>query len=178
MITFLLLPAGNDKNNRNQGKYLDTNIEAGAKTNFCIGIAGYPEKHFESPNFNSDLEYTKQKITAGADYIVTQMFFDNQKYFAYVKACRKMGIEVPIVPGLKPITRKYQLQSLPRMFHINMPEDLVKSVTQAKTPEAIQQAGIEWSIQQCKELKEFGVPCLHFYTMGDAPTIRQIIKAI
>ena len=162
----------------NSGKYLDTNIENGASTDFCIGIAGYPEKHFEAPNLELDLHYTKAKIDAGADYIVTQMFFDNQKYFDYVDACRAAGINVPIVPGLKPITKKYQLNSIPRLFHVDMPADLVKAVTKATTPEARVEAGIEWCIAQSKELKEAGAPCLHYYTMGDSSTIRKIAEAV
>jgi methylenetetrahydrofolate reductase (NADPH) len=162
----------------NQGKYLDSNIANGEPTDFCIGIAGYPEKHFEAPNMGTDLAYTKAKIDAGANYIVTQMFFDNQKYFNYVKACREMGINVPIVPGLKPITKLYQLNALPRLFHIDLPDDLVRSLEKAKDAEARRQAGIEWSIAQSKELKEAGVPCLHYYTMGDSETIRQIVEAV
>ncbi|MEL7247834.1 MAG: methylenetetrahydrofolate reductase [Bacteroidota bacterium] len=162
----------------NSGKYLDSNIENGAATDFCIGIAGYPEKHFEAPNLELDLHYTKAKIDAGADYIVTQMFFDNQKYFDYVKACRDAGITVPIVPGLKPITKKYQLNSIPRLFHVDMPGDLVKAVTKASTAEARIEAGIEWCIAQSKELKEAGAPCLHYYTMGDSSTIRKIAEAV
>lgn len=162
----------------NSGKYLDTNIDNGEPTDFCIGIAGYPEKHFEAPNMGTDLAYTKAKIDAGANYIVTQMFFDNKKYFEYVKACREIGIDVPIVPGLKPITKLYQLNSLPRLFHIDLPDDLVKAVEGAGSAEARRQAGIEWSIAQSKELKEAGVPCLHYYTMGDSDTIRQIVEAV
>ncbi len=162
----------------NQGKYLDSNIENGNRTEFCIGIAGYPEKHFESPNFESDLEWTRKKVEAGANYIVTQMFFDNQVYFDYVKRCRAIGINVPIVPGLKPLTKRYQLNSLPRMFFINMPEDLVKAINNAKTDEAVKEVGIEWCIQQSRELKEFGVPCLHYYTMGDSKTIHKIVSDI
>lgn len=162
----------------NEGKYLDTNIENGEPTDFCIGIAGYPEKHFEAPNMAADLAYTKAKIDAGANYIVTQMFFNNQKYFEYVKACRDIGIKVPIVPGLKPISKLYQLNSLPRLFHIDLPSDLVKSIEQAKDAEGRRQAGIEWSIQQSRELKEAGAPCLHYYTMGDSDTIRQIVEAV
>ena len=119
-------------NAMNRGEYLDKEIEDGAATDFCIGIAGYPEKHFESPNFESDLHFTKKKIEAGAEYIVTQMFFDNQKYFDYVKKCRAAGINVPIVPGLKPLTKRYQLNSIPRMFFLNMPEDLVKAVVKGR----------------------------------------------
>jgi len=162
----------------NQGKYLDSNIENGEKTDFCIGVAGYPEKHFESPNGKQDLAFTKAKIDAGADYIVTQMFFDNQKYFDYVKACREAGINVPIVPGLKPLTKKYQLNSIPRIFHIDLPEELVKEMLKAKTPAERIEVGVEWSIHQSKELKEAGVPCLHYYTMGDSNTIRSIAEAV
>ncbi|TXB62490.1 methylenetetrahydrofolate reductase [NAD(P)H] [Phaeodactylibacter luteus] len=162
----------------NQGKYLDANIDKGASTDFCIGIAGYPEKHFESPNIDMDLAFTKAKIDAGADYIVTQMFFDNQKYFDYVERCRAIGINVPIVPGLKPITKLYQLNALPRIFHIDLPDALVKSIQDAKGTEGRRQAGIEWCIQQSKELKAAGAPCLHYYTMGDADTIRQIAEAV
>lgn len=162
----------------NKGKYLHEDIDNGAKTDFCIGIAGYPEKHFEAPNLESDLYYTKAKVDAGANYIVTQMFFDNQKFFDYVKRCRAAGINVPIIPGLKPITKKYQLNSLPRLFHVNMPEELVKSFNDAKTGEARKQVGIEWCAQQSKELKEAGVPCLHYYTMGDSDTIRSIAEKV
>ncbi len=162
----------------NHGKYLDQNIGDGEKTDFCIGIAGYPEKHFESPNMDCDLEWTKAKVEAGADYIVTQMFFDNKYYFDYVEKCRAAGIDVPIVPGLKPITKKYQLSSLPRIFHTDLPSDVVKEVEKAKNAEARRQAGIEWCITQSKELKERGAPCLHYYTMGDSDTIRQIVEAV
>ena len=162
----------------NTGKYLDPNIVNGEPTDFCIGVAGYPEKHFESPNADSDLHYTKMKVDAGADYIVTQMFFDNSKYFEYVDRCRKAGIEVPIVPGLKPLTRKYQLNSIPRKFYINMPKDLVEEAQKTEDQEAIRQIGIEWCVQQSLELKEAGVPCLHYYTMGDAETTRKIVERI
>ncbi|MEL7118558.1 MAG: methylenetetrahydrofolate reductase [NAD(P)H] [Bacteroidota bacterium] len=162
----------------NNGNYLDANIEKGQKTDFCIGVAGYPEKHFEAANMEIDLEYTKAKIDAGADYIVTQMFFDNQKYFDYVKQCRAAGINVPIVPGLKPLTKKYQLSAIPRNFYIDLPSDLVEAFGKAKNSAARRQVGIEWAIQQSKELKAAGVPCLHYYTMGDAATIRQIAEAV
>lgn len=160
----------------NRGLYLDKDIENGAKSNFCIGIAGYPEKHFESPNMDLDVAHTKAKVDAGADYIVTQMFFDTKKYIEYVKACRAAGIKVPIVPGIKPLTKQYQLNSIPRHFFVNMPDDLVKAVS--KNPTKIRQIGMEWCIAQCQELKEFGVPALHFYTMGDSKTIYKICKAV
>ena len=162
----------------NDGHYLDSNIENGAKTDFCIGVAGYPEKHFEAPNFQTDLKYLKEKIDAGADYIVTQMFFDNRKFFDFVTACHNLGIEVPIVPGLKPLTRLYQLKSLPRMFYVNMPEELVKEVQKVKDDKGAKELGIEWCIAQSKELKAKGVPCIHYYTMGDTKTIARIAKAV
>ncbi|GAB5552415.1 MAG: methylenetetrahydrofolate reductase [NAD(P)H] [Saprospiraceae bacterium] len=164
--------------NMNQGKYLDPNIENGEHTDFCIGIAGYPEKHFEAPNMESDLYYAKKKVEAGADYIVTQMFFDNQKYFDFVKMCREAGIDVPIVPGLKPLTKKYQLSSIPRHFFIDLPEDLAKAMQEAKNAEGRKQVGIEWCAMQSKELKAAGVPCLHYYTMGDSDTIVKIVEQV
>ena len=162
----------------NLGAYLDKNIANGSPTEFCIGVAGYPEKHFEAPNLDLDITYTKEKIDAGGDYIVTQMFFDNAAYFRYVDACRAAGIDVPIVPGLKPITKKYQLNSIPRKFFVNMPEEFVKEMMKAKGAEAIRQTGIEWCIHQSQELKKAGVPCLHYYTMGDSDTTKQIIEAL
>ncbi|MEY3369321.1 MAG: hypothetical protein RI973_2476 [Bacteroidota bacterium] len=162
----------------NRGKYLDEDIGQGEKTDFCIGIAGYPEKHFEAPNLNVDLEFTKAKVDAGADYIVTQMFFDNQHYFDYVDACRQAGIQVPIVPGLKPLTKLHQLTSIPRHFFIDLPEALTRELQKASTPQARQQVGIEWCIMQSKELKARGVPCLHYYTMGDSEVIRQVAEAV
>ncbi|MFK7771045.1 MAG: methylenetetrahydrofolate reductase [Saprospiraceae bacterium] len=164
--------------NINNGNYLDKNIENGVPTDFCIGIAGYPEKHFESPNLATDLAFTKQKVDAGADYIVTQMFFDNEKYFEYVAACRAMGINVPIVPGLKPLTKQYQLNSIPRLFYINMPEALSKEMMKAKDANSRKEVGIEWLITQSKELKAKGAPCLHYYTMGDVETIRRVAEAV
>lgn len=161
----------------NNGVYLDANIDKGSKTEFCIGVAAYPEKHFEAPNLDQDIKYLKEKVNAGASYIVTQMFFDNKKYFEFVDKCRAAGIDVPIVPGLKPLTRKYQLTSIPRKFFINFPEELVKEV--AKTDEKnINQVGIEWCIAQSKELKAAGVPCLHYYTMGDSNTTIKIASSL
>ncbi len=162
----------------NSGKYLDPNIERGSKTDFCIGIAGYPEKHFEAPNMDFDLHYTAEKIKAGADYIVTQMYFDNRKFFHYVDQCREKGIAVPIVPGIKPLTRRYQLSSIPRKFFVNMPDELVREINQARSDADVLDIGIAWAIQQCRELVEAKVPCIHFYTMGDVKTIYRIIKGI
>jgi methylenetetrahydrofolate reductase (NADPH) len=165
-------------NAMNEGKYLDATIMDAEPSSFCIGVAGYPEKHFEAPNLANDIHFLKKKVDAGAQYIVTQMFFDNQKFFEFVKMCRENGINVPIVPGLKPITKKYQLSSIPRHFYIDLPEALTLELIKAKDAEARRQVGIEWCIAQSKELKEFGVPCLHYYTMGDVPTIRQIVEAV
>ena len=162
----------------NNGKYLDPNIEKGSRTDFCIGIAGYPEKHFEAPNMEYDLHFTAEKIKAGADYIVTQMYFDHKKFSEYVRKCREMGITVPIVPGIKPLTKKYQLASIPRMFFVNMPDDLVKEAAKATTDLAMADLGVEWAIMQCKHLIEEKVPCIHFYTMGDVKTISRILKGI
>lgn len=162
----------------NEGTYLDPNIVNGNKSDFCIGVAGYPEKHYEAPNMNLDLQFTKAKVDAGAHYIVTQMFFDTQKYIDYVQLCRQTGIDVPIVPGLKPITKKAQLTSIPRQFFVNMPEDLVNAVMACKDDIAVKQVGTEWCIAQSKELLNFGVPCLHYYTMGDVKTTSKIIESV
>jgi len=162
----------------NGGRYLDDNIDDGEQTDFCIGVAGYPEKHFESPNLDLDLDLLKQKIEAGAEYVVTQMFFNNQAYFDSVDKCRAAGINVPIVPGLKPLTKKYQLNALPRIFHIDLPEELSKEMLKAKDKEARREVGIEWCIHQSKELKANGAPCMHYYTMGDSSTIRRVAEAV
>ncbi len=164
--------------NMNKGVYLDDNIDNGLATDFCIGVAGYPEKHFEAPNMKSDMKFLKEKVDAGADYIVTQMFFDNQKYFDFVDLCREYDINVPIIPGLKPITRASQISTLPRIFFTNMPDDLVDAILATKTKEAAKEVGIEWCIAQSKELKAAGVPCLHYYTMGDVKTFVRIGQAV
>ena len=162
----------------NQGIYLDEDILNGGKTDFCMGVAGYPEKHFESPNFEIDLIKTKEKVDAGADYIMTQMFFNNQKFLDYVQACRDMGITVPIIPGLKPITNKKQLTILPRIFHVDIPTDLSNAINKCKTDAECEQVGTEWLIQQSKELKAAGVPVLHYYTLGKPKVIRDVVSAI
>jgi methylenetetrahydrofolate reductase (NADPH) len=162
----------------NDGVYLDDNLVNGSPSDFCIAVAGYPEKHFEAPNFDSDMHFLKEKIDAGANYIVTQMFFNNAKYFEFVDKCRAVGINVPIVPGLKPITKKYQLNSIPRLLHLDIPEDLSKAIAGAKDAAGRQEVGVEWCIQQSKELKAAGVPCLHYYTMGDVDTIKQIVSEV
>ncbi len=162
----------------NQGIYLDEDILNGGKTNFCMGVAGYPEKHFEPPNFEIDLQKTKEKVDAGADYIMTQMFFNNQKFLDYVKACRDMGITVPIIPGLKPITNKKQLTTLPRIFHVDIPTELSNAINKCKTDAECEQVGTEWLIQQSKELKAAGVPVLHYYTLGKPKVIRDVVSAV
>lgn len=162
----------------NQGIYLDEDILNGGKTDFCMGVSGYPEKHFESPNFEIDLIKTKEKVDAGADYIMTQMFFNNQKFIEYVQACRDMGITVPIIPGLKPITNKKQLTVLPRIFHVDIPTELSNAINKCKTDADCEQVGTEWLIQQSKELKAAGVPVLHYYTLGKPKVIRDVVSAV
>lgn len=162
----------------NQGIYLEEGIINPVPTNFCIGVAGYPEKHIEAPNLATDLHYLKAKVDAGADYIVTQMFFDNRRYFDFVAACRKQGINVPIIPGLKPISVKSQLSTLPRTFAIDIPDDLVKEVEKCSDTSQVRQVGVEWAIEQSKELIRFGVPVLHFYTMGKSDNISKIARAV
>lgn len=165
-------------NNMNNGIYLDDDIKNGGKTKFCIGVAGYPEKHFEAPNLDIDLQKLKEKVDAGAEYIMTQMFFDNQKFFDFVKSCKEMGINVPIIPGLKPITNKKQLSVLPRIFHVDIPTDLSNAIMKCKTDADCEQVGTEWLIQQSKELKEFGVPVLHYYTLGKPKVIWNVVKEL
>lgn len=162
----------------NQGIYLDEDILNGGKTDFCMGVSGYPEKHFESPNFEIDLIKTKEKVDAGAEYIMTQMFFNNQKFLDYVQACRDMGITVPIIPGLKPITNKKQLTILPRIFHVDIPTDLSNAINKCKTDEECEQVGTEWLVQQSKELKAAGVPVLHYYTLGKPKVIKEVVSAV
>ena len=164
--------------NLRNGIYLEEDIKNGGKADFCIGTAGYPEKHFEAPNLETDMQHLKEKVDAGADYIMTQMFFNNQKFFDFVKACRNMGIEVPIIPGLKPITNKKQLSILPKIFHVDIPADLSNAILKAKTDEDVEQIGTEWLIQQSKELKAFGVPVLHYYTLGKQHVILDVVRAI
>jgi methylenetetrahydrofolate reductase (NADPH) len=161
----------------NKGHYLvdDVNLEP---TDFCIGAAGYPEKHFEAMNLQTDLHYLKAKVEAGAEYIVTQMFFDNEKYFAFVKACREIGINVPIVPGLKPIKTMNHISFLPKFFHIDYPEALSKELLKCKNNKEVEQVGLEWGIQQSKELKEAGVPCIHYYTMSNSSMVKAIAREI
>ncbi len=162
----------------NCGEYLDDELQNTTPTNFCIGVAGYPEKHFEAPSLNNDIKWTKAKVEAGAEYIITQLFFDNKKYFDYVKRCREAGITVPIIPGIKPVATKKHLSVLPHFFNVDLPDDLVKSVVDCKDNKEVRQVGVDWAIEQCKELRDAGVPVLHFYSMGKVDNIQAIGKAV
>jgi methylenetetrahydrofolate reductase (NADPH) len=162
----------------NHGIYLEEDIRDGFKTHFCIGVAGYPEKHFESPNLQTDMDFLKQKVEAGADYIVTQMFFDNKKYFNYVEQCREAGITVPIIPGLKPITNKKQLSVISRIFHVDFPPELSNEILRCKTDEECEIVGTEWLINQSRELKQAGVPVLHYYTLGKPKVVHNVVKEV
>ncbi|MFN6944722.1 MAG: methylenetetrahydrofolate reductase [NAD(P)H] [Cytophagaceae bacterium] len=162
----------------NEGKYLDEDLLNAKASNFCIGVAGYPEKHYEAPNLTTDLKYLKLKQDLGAEYVVTQMFFDNTKYYEFVNKCREFGITIPIIPGLKPLTTEKQLTVLPSIFHIDIPEELSDEVAKCKNSEEVKQVGIEWAIKQSKELMKFGVPCLHYYSMGKSQAVKQIASAL
>jgi len=162
--------------NLNSGIYLEEDLKATNKTTFCIGVAGYPEKHFEAPNMQTDLRYLKAKVEGGADYIVTQMFFDNAKYYAFVDACRDMGITVPIIPGLKPIYSKKQLTVLPKTFHIDLPADLSNEILKCKTDEDVEKVGEEWLLDQSRDLKKNGVPVLHYYTLGRPLMVANVVR--
>jgi|TARA_B110000971_G_scaffold161374_1_gene164948 methylenetetrahydrofolate reductase (NADPH) len=162
----------------NKGKYLHDVIEANHKSDFCIGVAGYPEKHLESPSLQTDLKRLKEKVAAGADYVVTQMFFDNQKYFEFVKAAREMGIDVPIIPGIKPLAIKRHLQLLPQVFRIDIPENLITAVEKCKTNFDVRKVGIEFAVEQSKELLAAGVPVLHYYSMGKSDNIHAIASEL
>ncbi|WP_163408887.1 methylenetetrahydrofolate reductase [NAD(P)H] [Flavobacterium ajazii] len=165
-------------NDLNCGKYLHEVMDVDNRADFCIGVAGYPEKHLESPSLQSDLRRLKEKVDAGADYVVTQMFFDNAKYFAFVEKAREMGITVPIIPGIKPIAVQKHMQILPQIFRIDLPEDLIHAVDKCKNNAEIKQVGVEWAIQQSLELKAAGVPFLHYYSMGKSENIRQIASQV
>jgi methylenetetrahydrofolate reductase (NADPH) len=162
----------------NKGKYIDEDLENTTATNFSAGVAGYPEKHIEAPNLDLDLKYLKEKIDAGAEYIITQMFFDNKKYFDFVDRCRKIGINVPIIPGIKPISTKKHLKMLPSTFNIDLPTDLVNEVEKCKDTNQINEIGIEWATMQAKELIKNNVPVVHFYTMGKAANVKRIVQSI
>jgi methylenetetrahydrofolate reductase (NADPH) len=162
----------------NNGVYLEEDIRDGFRTNFCMGVAGYPEKHFEAPNMEIDLKHLKAKVDAGAEYIVTQMFFDNAKFFAFVDKCRENGINVPIIPGLKPLTNKKQLTVIPRIFHVDLPNELIEAMNRTKTDEDAEKVGEEWLIHQSKELKKAGVPLLHYYTLGKPRIVYNAVKEV
>ena len=164
--------------NLNAGLYLEEDLKNTSKTKFCIGVAGYPEKHFEAPNMDADLKHLKAKVDAGADYIITQMFFNNEKYFSFVSACREIGINVPIIPGLKPIYSKKQLTILPKTFHIDLPISLSEAVNSCKSDEDVEKVGQEWLLEQSKELKKAGVPVLHYYTLGRPQLVANVVKEL
>jgi len=162
----------------NKGIYLDPVLENSHKTDFCVGVAGYPEKHMEAPSLEKDIERLRAKVAAGAEYVVTQMFFNNSKFFEFVDKCREQGISVPIIPGLKPIATKSQLTVLPHRFHVDMPEALISEVEKCKDNSEVRQVGVEWCIAQSKELIAAGVPVLHYYSMGKSSNIQKIAAAI
>lgn len=164
--------------NLNHGQYLDDDLLNSTPTDFCVGVAGYPEKHFAAPNLKTDLKYLKLKVDLGAEYIVTQMFFDNKKYFEFVDRCRESGINVPIIPGIKPITTRAQTSVLPTIFYIDLPEELSDEVEKCKDNNAVKEVGIQWAIKQSKELIKAGVPTLHFYSMGKSDPIYRIAKEL
>lgn len=163
-------------NNMNKGIYLDETLKNPVPTNFCIGVAGYPEKHVEAANLSTDIEYLKQKVDAGADYIVTQMFFDNSKYYEFTEKCRAAGITVPIIPGLKPISTHKHIEMLPQAFSIDLPVELMSEIKKCKDNAAIYKVGVEWCTMQCKDLLNNGAKIIHFYTMGKADNIKEIIR--
>jgi methylenetetrahydrofolate reductase (NADPH) len=162
----------------NKGHYLDNDMTDAAPTDFCIGVAAYPEKHFEAPNIISDLKNLKAKVDAGAEYVVTQMFFDNKKYFDFVTLCREHGITVPIIPGLKILTSKKQITALPKIFQCDIPQPFYEELEKCKDDKQIKELGIKWCIEQSKELVKANVPCLHFYTMGASETTKAVAKAV
>lgn len=163
--------------NMNNGNYMTEDFQL-EPTNFCIGTAGYPEKHFEAMNMSTDLHYLKQKVEAGAEYIVTQMFFDNKKFFDFVNACKEYGINVPIIPGIKPIKTLTHTTVLPKLFHIDFPEALSKELLKCKSNDEVKRVGIEWGIEQSKELKAMNVPGIHYYTMSNSDEVKAIASEV
>ena len=164
-------------NEMNNGQYLYEETK-NSPSNFCIGTAGYPEKHFEAMNLSSDLKNLKKKVDAGAEFIVTQLFYDNEKFFDFVSKCRDIGIEVPIIPGIKPITNLRHLSFIPKFFHVNFPEAFSNELEKCKNDEEVKQVGIEWTTAQCKELVKADIPVIHFYTMGKGQAVKNIAKEI
>jgi len=164
--------------NLNKGIFLDEDQSNNHSTDFCMGVAGYPEKHFEAPNLDSDIGFLKEKIALGADYIVTQMFFDNQKYFDFCDKCREAGINVPIIPGLKPINVKTQLNAIPKTFHVDIPSKLSERIMKCKDNSEVKKVSLEWGIKQAEELIAKGAPVLHYYTMGKSTVVRKILESV
>lgn len=164
--------------NLNNGVYLDEDLQNSTKTDFCIGVGAYPEKHMEAPSLDSDIHFLKHKIKNGAHYIVTQMFFDNKRFFDFVLKCKAAGINVPIIPGLKPIATKKQLNLIPHRFKVDLPDDLIMEIVRAKDNDSVKQIGIEWCVQQSKELIEAGFPVLHYYSMGKSDNIKAIAEQL
>jgi methylenetetrahydrofolate reductase (NADPH) len=164
--------------NMNKGQYMDEEMAAADPTDFCIGVAGYPEKHFEALNSKTDLLNLKRKVDAGADYVVTQMFFDNNKFYEFVENCRKNGINVPIIPGLKPITTLKHIAFLPKTFKIDFPEEFADELVKCKTDAEVKELGVEWAIQQSKDLIKNNAPCIHYYTMGKSDAVKKIAQAV
>jgi methylenetetrahydrofolate reductase (NADPH) len=164
--------------NMNKGIYLDDKLKNPAQTNFCIGVAGYPEKHIEAPNIETDLKNLKSKVDAGAEYIVTQLFYDNKKFFSFVEKCRQIGITVPIIPGIKPTTLLSDLSLLPQIFAVSIPQELVLELEKCKTNQDVREVGVEWSINQCRDLIKYGVPAIHFYTYGTSDNVAKIAQTV
>jgi methylenetetrahydrofolate reductase (NADPH) len=162
----------------NKGQYQETDILDGPKTDFCIGVAGYPEKHIEAPNIDTDIYFLKRKLDLGAEYVTTQMFFDNAHYYSYVNKCREHGIQAPIIPGLKPITNKRQLSMLPSVFNVDIPLELTKEMLQTPNDAACEQIGEEWLLQQCRDLLKNNVPILHFYTLGKPHVVQNVLRKL
>lgn len=162
----------------NKGQYQEADIIDGLKSDFCVGVAGYPEKHIEAPNIDTDIYFLKRKIDLGAEYVTTQMFFDNTHYYNYVQKCREHDIHVPIIPGLKPITSQRQLSVLPSVFNVDIPFELTKEMLAAKTEAACEQIGEEWLLNQCRDLLKQNVPILHFYTLGKPHVIQNVLSKL
>src|SRR3989339_1724 len=163
--------------NMNNGKYLEESLLDAKPTNFCIGVSGYPEKHFEAPNLKTDVRFVKQKVDAGAEYVVTQMFYDNKVFFDFVDLCRKEGINVPIIPGLKILTTKAHLVTIPKNFYVNLPQDLVEEVNAAK-PEQVLDIGVEWAVKQVNELLNKNIPSVHFYIMQNSKPVKKLMERL
>lgn len=165
-------------NRFNQGIFVDGSEMTITKTPFSYGVACYPEKHEEAPNLESDLYWLKKKIEAGAEYAVTQLFYDNRKYFSFVERARAAGITCPIIPGIKPLKKLSQLSVIPKTFKVDIPEALAHEVQKCTTDEQVRQVGIDWCISQCRELMDYGVPSIHFYSVGAADSIYEIARQI